>query len=88
MVNHPNRNRKDKTQPDQKSWSQHFQPGRSIKEVHKFSREQIEKILMTSAKGTIIGSMYVGSIGEQRVEWRDDGSATVTTEHAPAIEKP
>lgn len=88
MTNHPNRNRKDKAQPDQKPWSQHFQPGRSIKEVHEFSHEQIEKILMTSAKGTIIGSMYVGDIGEQHVEWRDDGSAAVTTEHVPAIKNP
>lgn len=75
-----------KTEPDQRTWSQHFRPGRPIREVHEFSREQIERMVKMAAKSDIIGSMYVGDIGTQRLQWRDDGSAVVTTEHAPALE--
>jgi hypothetical protein len=56
---------------------------RTISEIHEFDRAMIERLLMQTAKLSIIGPIYKGQFGEQTLRWNDDGSATVTTTHTP-----
>ena len=62
--------------------------GREVREIHEFSREQLEKLVKYNAKLAIVGGMYVGEFRDQTVEWRDDGSAVVTTVHTPSESRP
>lgn len=74
--------RRKTQQSDQKTWSQHFRPGRPIREIHEFSREQIERMIKMAAKSTIIGSMYVGDLGAQQRYY--GASATKPESHTVA----
>jgi hypothetical protein len=53
-------------------------------EFTKYSKDDIAEILKFTARLKLIGSFYIGSIGEPTVRWCDDGSAEVFIEHSPA----
>lgn len=57
---------------------------RTISEVRRFTRAQLEAAAKSLAKLEIVGGMYCGDFGEQTVVWEEDGSLVVTTVHTPA----
>lgn len=59
---------------------------RTITEIDTFDRTRIEEMAKMATKMKIIGSMYIGSIGPQTVEWRGD-ELVVTTVHTPSGER-
>lgn len=57
---------------------------RTLREMHVFSRADLEIIARSTAKMEIIGSIYRGKFDKQEIEWKDDGSIIVYTVHTPA----
>lgn len=56
---------------------------RTITERRIFTAAEVDAILGQMAKMEIIGPIYYGSFGPQRVERHHDGSITVETQHTP-----
>ena len=54
---------------------------RRISEQVIYTREDIERVMMSAAKQRIIDGFYIGTFHEQRTEWQTDGSLRVVTEH-------
>lgn len=57
---------------------------RTVHEIHEFSKEDLENLAKHQAKAAIIGDIYRGKFGKQKVVWKIDGSLMVITEHTPA----
>jgi hypothetical protein len=58
---------------------------RTLKEIHTYTREELEAIAKSTAKMEIVGTIYYGELGEQTVRWNDDGSIDVATTHTPEV---
>lgn len=54
------------------------------KELVTFNRKDLEEIASFYAKSRLIGSMYVGAIGEPHVRWLEDGGIEVVVPHTPS----
>ncbi len=56
---------------------------RTINELKRYSREDIERMAKNYAMIEIVGGMYVGDFHGQTAIWDPDGSLVVTTSHTP-----
>lgn len=56
---------------------------RKIVEIKTYTREEIGVILKFATKNEIIDHIYFGEFHSQSIEWKEDGSAQILTEHTP-----
>lgn len=52
---------------------------RERSEIIKFSRDDLERLVRYMAQSQIIGPLFVGKMGNQTVQWLQDGGIEVVT---------
>ena len=57
---------------------------RVINEQRRYKRDELAALAASAAMTEIVGGLYIGSLGEQTIEWLPDGSVVVVTAHVPA----
>lgn len=50
---------------------------------HRFTRDDLLTLAASATKMEVVGSAYIGNIGEPEAKWNEDGSIDVKVGHTP-----